>query len=333
LRWLDTPESWSGLVDDWIEVYRAAEISRTDRIYFAFSFGPFLGFWLAFDAGTNIGCLCFPGGGLSSLARLRAILENGVTVICCTPTYALRLAEVAAENGLNLASSSVRTLIVAGEPGGSVAALRQQISERWNGARVCDHHGMTEVGPVSYECPATPRLLHVMDHSFLVESVNPQTGNPAAVGEVGELILTTLKRSASPLLRYRTGDLVQISAAGTCACGRSLTGLRGGILGRLDDMVVVRGVNVYPSAVDEIVRSIHEIAEYQVRLIERPSRVEMELEIEVTPDCDLSHPVAERLAGAMSSALSLRVPVRVAAPGSLPRFELKARRWQRVRMS
>src|SRR5438874_78599 len=117
LRWLDTPESWEGMLESWAEVFRAASVQPADRIYFAFSFGPFIGFWLAFESAARLGCLCVPGGGLSSAARIQAILDNGITVLCCTPTYAIRLAEVAREGKIGLETSRVGTLIVAGEPG------------------------------------------------------------------------------------------------------------------------------------------------------------------------------------------------------------------------
>ena len=162
LRWLDTPESWEAMVQCWLAVFHAAGVGPADRVYFAFSFGPFIGFWLAFEAATRLGCLCIPGGGLGSSARLRAILDNGATVICCTPTYALRLGDVAAEEKIDLAGARVRTFMVAGEPGGSIPATRARIAASWSGARVFDHHGMTEVGPVTHECPARPGVLHVL---------------------------------------------------------------------------------------------------------------------------------------------------------------------------
>ena len=150
VRWLDTPESWTWAVGNWERLYRAAGVTMADHIFFAFSFGPFLGFWTAFEAGTRIGCLCLPGGGLNSLARLRMILDVGATVLCCTPTYALRLAEVAAEEKVDLSKSKVRLVMVAGESGGSNPAMRERLAKAWNGATIFDHHGMTEVGPVSF---------------------------------------------------------------------------------------------------------------------------------------------------------------------------------------
>ena len=120
-----------------------------DMIFFAFSFGPFFGFWLAFEAGEALGALSIPGGGLSSATRLRAIFTHDANVLCCTPTYALRLAEAAKEEGVDLTKSPVRTIVVAGEPGGSIPATRARLKEAWPGVEVFDHHGMTEVGPVT----------------------------------------------------------------------------------------------------------------------------------------------------------------------------------------
>jgi len=215
LRWLDTTDSWEWMLESWTEILRVAGVQPADRIYFAFSFGPFIGFWLGFEAATRLGCLCVPGGGLSSSARLRSILDNGITVLCCTPTYAIRLAEVAAKEQIDLTSARVRTLIVAGEPGGSIPAVRTRLAERWPGARVFDHHGMTEVGPVTYQCPERPGVLHVIERAYFAEIIDPATGQPlsspsaATLPASGELVLTTLGRTGSPLLRYRTGDLVK----------------------------------------------------------------------------------------------------------------------------
>ena len=224
LRWLDTPESWDGMVESWMEIFRAAGMSAADRVFFAFSFGPFIGFWLAFESAERLGCLCVPGGGLSSAARIRVIADNGITTLCCTPTYALRLAEVAAEEGVDLGRTTVRTLIVAGEPGGSIQAVRRQISERWSGARVFDHHGMTETGPVTYECPKQPGVLHVIESAYLAEVVEPASGKLLQPGETGELVLTPLGRIGMPVLRYRTRDMVKIRRTNDegrkeCLCG------------------------------------------------------------------------------------------------------------------
>jgi phenylacetate-CoA ligase len=327
LRWLDTTESWNWMVKNWGHVLHASGVTPKDRIFFAFSFGPFLGFWTAFEAGVHLGCMCLPGGGMSSLARLRAILDNQVTVLCCTPTYAMRLAEVAAAEKIDLSIGSVKTIIVAGEPGGSIPATRTQIEKMWPGAQVRDHHGMTEVGPVTFECPVRQGVLHVMEHGFIPEVMDPDTNQHVGPGERGELVLTNLGRVGSPLIRYRTGDLVKRAAAILCACGRYDLALEGGILGRVDDMVVVRGVNIYPSAVEEVVRGFEQIAEYRVELCTQRTMLEMILQIEPTPACADPMALRQAVEMALRAVFHLRIPVMVMPPGTLPRFELKARRW------
>ena len=331
LRWLDTPESWDWMLESWMEILRVAGARASDRIYFAFSFGPFIGFWLAFEAAAKLGCLCLPGGGLSSAARLRAILDNEVTILCCTPTYALRLAEMAAQEKIDLGSSRVRTLIVAGEPGGSIPAVSDRLTRSWPGARVFDHHGMTEVGPVTYQCPAQAGILHVIESAYFPEIIEPASADAVKPGQTGELVLTTLGRSGSPLLRFRTGDLVKSKERGEpCECGRYELALEGGILGRTDDMVVVRGVNVYPSAVEEIVRGCSEVAEYQVEINTRAALPEMRIQIEPGPECADAAALRRKLERAFETALALRVPITMVPPGTLPRFEMKAKRWRRV---
>lgn len=316
LIWLDTSESWDWMLGNWRHIYSGAGVGIGDRVYFAFSFGPFLGFWTAFEAATRMGMLCLPGGGLGTTARLRAMMEHAATVLCCTPTYALHLAETAAQEQIDLCQSSVRTIIVAGEPGGSLPHVRERISAGWGGAAVFDHYGMTEVGPVAWQETATPDALRVIEESYFAEIIDPVTGAQTTTGEVGELVLTTLGRVSSPLLRYRTGDLVRRNP--------NLEGfaLDGGIIGRVDDMIFVRGVNLYPSAIDAIVRSVPEILEYRVDVSRRGVMAEVAIQIE----SDTPLP-AGQLQRALSDAFSLRIPVETVQPGTLPRFEMKARRW------
>ena len=333
LRWLDTPESWESMLQSWVEVLRVAGANSSDIGFFAFSFGPFLGFWLAFEAANRIGMLSIPGGGLSTLGRLSAILETKTTVVCCTPSYAIHLAETAAHERIDLKNSRVRRIIVAGEPGGSLSATRAHIERLWHGARVFDHHGMTEVGPVTYECPEHPCRLHVIHWAYFAEVINPQTLKTVSPGERGELVLTTLKRTGSPLLRYRTGDLVVAAEHHTrdepCVCGRHDFPLEGGILGRTDDMEVVRGVNIYPSAVEQIIRGFQEIAEYQVRISKKGAMTEMHIVIEPGREVKNVTLLVSTVEKAMESAFTLRIPVTAAPANTLPRAELKSKRWLR----
>jgi phenylacetate-CoA ligase len=330
LRWLDTPEGWDVMVESWAKILRAAGAKAGDRIYFAFSFGPFIGFWLAFESATGLGCLCVPGGGLSSTARLKAIIDNSIDILCCTPTYAMRLAEVALEEKIDLKSGRVRVLVVAGEPGGSIPTVRTRLKELWPGAKVFDHHGMTEVGPVTYECPKRSGVLHVLESVFYAEVVDPVSARIVAPGGTGELVLTTLGRVGSPLLRYRTGDLVTWRISDMpCVCGSCEIALEGGILGRTDDMVVVRGVNVYPSAVDEIVRGHNDVVEYQVELSVDRAMPEISLQIEPSPCCRDVAGLVRNLERSFETAMALRVPITTVPSGTLPRFEMKSRRWIR----
>jgi phenylacetate-CoA ligase len=315
MRWLDTPESWSAMTDGWVEVLRQAGVGPGDRAFFPFSFGPFLGFWLAFEAAQRLGILSVSGGGMSSALRLRVLMEQGFTVMCCTPTYALHLAETARAEGIDLRQCRVRQIIVAGEPGGSQRTVRSRIEAAWPGAQVFDHHGMTETGPVTYESAELPGSLVLLDSQFFAEIVDPQTLAPVSEGTRGELVLTTLKRVGSPLIRYRTGDWV---------CPRRWRGrwvFEGGILGRVDDMVVVRGVNLYPSAVEAVVRSLDAVGEYRVTVDQTGDLAEVSLEAEAPES------VCRDLADRLHEALSLRISVVAVPAGSLPRFELKARRW------
>jgi phenylacetate-CoA ligase len=309
---LDTPASWDWMLENWRIILDAGGIRSGDRVYFAFSFGPFLGFWTAFEAAVKYGCLCLPGGGLTSGARLKMMIRHQARVFFGTPTYALRLAEAAAEEGIDLRESAIEKIIVAGEPGGSVSSVRERISAAWHGAEVLDHYGLTEVGPTAYQRTGEAGILRIIESSYLAEIVDPQTGAPV---DRGELILTTLGRTDTPLLRYRTGDLVERD--------RKLDGfaLRGGVLGRVDDMIVVRGVNIYPSAVDAIVRTIAEIQEYRVQVRRSGALWDLSLEVEA------STPAAQALERALAAAFSLRIPVGCVAAGSLPRPEMKARRW------
>ena len=327
LRWLDTPESWQWMLDNWKHVFYSVDTKPEDTIFFAFSFGPFLGFWTAFEAAQQLRCLSITGGGMSTVARLHSIIDNKVTLLCCTPTYVIRLAEVAREEKLNLEQAGVRAIIAAGEPGSSIPATRQQIELLWPGARLVDHHGMTEIGPVTYECSKRPGVLHVIESAFIPEIINSETGKSIETGEVGELVLTNLGRIGSPLLRYRTGDMVKNGGNHLCECGTYNLALEGGILGRADDMVFIRGVNVYPSVIEKVVRTFPEIVEYQVEVNTQLALPELLVEVELGPQCQDSTKITSNLEKAFDVSLSLRIPVKIASPGSLPRFEMKANRW------
>lgn len=301
----------------------AAGVTGEGRVFVPFSFGPFIGFWGGFEAAAHMGCFVLPAGGMTTSARLHHLLDHAATVVLCTPTYALRLAEVAEEHGLDLSNSPVRTLIVAGEPGGNIPAARRRIEQRW-GARVFDHSGMTEIGCYGFQCDADPTAMHILETEFIPEVVDPRDAAPVSDGVEGELVLTNLGRLGSPLIRYRTGDVVRMIRT-RCACGRWFARLQGGILGRVDDMLVVRGNNVFPATIEGIIREFAEVAEFVIRVgRERPMA---ELNIDVEPLANASNAgLGERIVAAIRDRLHFRAVVRVVPQGSLPRSELKSRR-------
>jgi len=329
LRWLDTPHSWDWMVGCWRQVFERARITTADRLFFAFSFAPFLGFWTAFDAASRLGCLCIPGGGLSSVSRLSMMLENRVTVLLCTPTYCLRLGEVAREQGLDPGQIPLHSILVAGEPGGSIPAVQERIREVWPQVRVLDHHGMTEIGPVSYPCPTEHGRLHVLESDYIAEVLEPGGAVPVAGGQTGELVLTNLGRVGSPLIRYRSGDLVRTPEEPHCSCGSWEQAFQGGILCRQDDMVVIRGINVYPSAIEEVLRSAREVEEYRVEIDTSSAMPGLRIIVELSSTRGEAEDLKSGIENELRKTFALRIPVEVVAVGSLPRFEMKAKRWIR----
>jgi phenylacetate-CoA ligase len=314
---LDTLEDWNWWIGTWQFVLDAAEIGPHDRALMAFSFGPFIGFWSAYDAVAARGAMVIPTGAMSSLARLDMARAARATAMFCTPSYALHLAEVGAKHQINVASLHIRCIVVAGEPGGSIPAVRQRIEEAWN-ARVIDHSGASEVGPWGYAAP-NGQGLYVVESEFLAEFLSVETGRPAADGELSELVLTTLGRLGSPVIRYRTGDLVRPTwnAPGE----NRFVLLKGGVSGRADDMMIVRGVNIFPSSVEQIIHGFPEIVEYRMMAHKRGALDELTIEIEDR----LESP--QRVAEELHLRLGLRVAVKAVPLGSLPRYEGKGRRF------
>ena len=287
-----------------------AGVRPDDRVVFPFSFGLFIGFWAGFEGARALGALAIPGGGQDSPTRLAAMESLGATVLVCTPSYALHLMQVARERGLDPSRLPVRVTVHAGEPGAGIPAVRARIEEGW-GARAFDHAGMTEMGAYGYECQAQAGL-HVNESEFIAEVIDPATG---AASREGELVLTNLGRLGSPLIRYRTGDRVRL-ADGPCACGRTFVRLEGGILGRLDDMLIVRGVNVFPSQIEAVVRRFP-VEEFRIEVFREGELDEVRLLLEV----EGGEGGARRVQEALRATLGIRLEVAPVDAGSLPRFE------------
>ncbi|SVA26624.1 uncharacterized protein METZ01_LOCUS79478 [marine metagenome] len=324
LRVLDTPESWDWWGRCWGHVLAGAGLTENDRLFVPFSFGPFIGFWAAVEGARQIKALMIPGGGRDSLQRLHFMKELGATVMCCTPTYALRLAEVAQESGFDLSEIPLQKLIHAGEPGANVPATKARIESAWN-AKCYDHAGASEVGAHSFECEIQPDGTHVIESEFIVEVLCPKTLKPVSVGEQGELVITNLGRIGFPVIRYRSGDLVRLNPE-PCECGRTFPRFEGGVLGRADDMVVVRGVNVFPSAIENLVRRCNVVEEFQIMVSTKREMGHLAIELELNKNAD---PETARSAvnQAIRNELGLRADITVVSYGSLPRFEMKAKRF------
>jgi phenylacetate-CoA ligase len=334
-------------LETWRQLFGLMGLRRDDRLFFPFSFGPFLGFWAGFEGANRLGNLCIAAGGMSSQARLNLLRDNQATIVCCTPTYAMRLAEVAAEQQLDLTTSGVRAILVAGEPGGNIPATRRRIETAW-GARVVDHWGMTELGPLAIESLDQPGGLYVLETACIAEIIDPQTGTPVAFGDEGELVITNLGRTGSPLIRYRTGDRVRAGAAvaseaqytsgdvnadphSIFALRPHLLHLPGGILGRIDDMLTIRGNNLYPSALEDVIRQFDGVAEFRIELHTVKAMQHIRIEIEPYPALganDVASLIAQ-IGDTIKTRWHFQAEIVAVAHGSLPRFEMKARRFVR----
>jgi len=322
LRWLDTPTSWDWILRCWQSIYDIVGITANDRFFFPFSFGPFLGFWAAFEGAARRGCLVLPGGGASTIARLKFLQDNQGTILCSTPTYALRMLDVAHEEGIRLNHSSVRMLILAGEPGANIPATRKKIEQGW-GARVIDHWGMTEIGPLGIECHEQPGGFHLLEEECIAEVLHPETLQPVTPGEEGELVITTLGRVHSPVVRFRTGDRVRLDP-NPCPCGRPWKRCIAGVLGRTDDMINIKGNNFYPSMIEEIVRGFSEIDEFQAVFDNRRPGV-MVLRLELRHDV-AGKTIKEEVIERFRNVYQFKPEIELVSPGTLPRSEMKSRR-------
>jgi phenylacetate-CoA ligase len=321
---LDGTKDWEWIAEMWCYGFWGFGVRPADTVFFAFGYGTFVGFWGAQYACEKLGCLVLPGGNMTTEARVRMLVECDATVVCSTPTYALRMAQEARKLGIDLPGSSVARLILSGEPAGSIPATKALIEEQW-GAKAGDTAGMTELGTIMmFECSEQPGGAHLIEDHYLEEVVDPDSGEPVGYGELGERVVTSFGRGFIPVLRYRTGDLVCRVPSDRCSCGRGFDLYDGGIRGRVDDMKVVRGTNVYPRAVEAIVRRVADVEEFQIRLYTADGiRDEIEVLVEVGGGDEVLAELGRQLSEAHEG---LRFGVRRAEPGSLPRFELKAKR-------
>lgn len=324
LNVIDTKESWDWWGDCWAYVLTAAGVTAEDRVFLPFSFGPFIGFWSVVGGAEKIGAMLITGGGHNSQQRLRIMRDMKTTVLCCTPTYALRLAEVARETNFDLTDIPIRITIHAGEPGANIPTTKARIEETWS-AKCFDHAGASEVGPYSFECEHQPGGIHAIESEFIIEILDPKSGNPSLPGEPGELVITNLGRIGFPVIRYRTGDLVEFSED-PCDCGRTFGLFKGGVIGRSDDMVIVRGVNIFPGAIENILREFKEVEEFRAEVIKHREMTDLVIDVELNNGANKAAS-QKNIYNAFHYALGLRTKINIVQSGSLPRYEFKANRF------
>jgi phenylacetate-CoA ligase len=328
IRVLDSLKDWEWIAEMWCYGLWGFGVRPTDTVFVAFGYSTFIGFWGLHYACEKMGCLTLPGGALTTDQRVKQIVDMGATVVCSTPTYALRMAQEAKSMGIDLPKSKVQRLILSGEPAGSIPATKKLIEEQW-GAKAGDTAGMTELGTIMiFECDHQPGGTHIIEDHYIEEVVDPETDEPMPYGEMGERVVTSFGRGFIPVIRYRTRDFVVKVPHDRCDCGRTFDIYDGGIRGRVDDMKLVRGTNVYPRAVEAIVREHEEIDEFQIHLYTAEGiRDEIEVLVEI-PEAksDRERILSELQRSLADSHEGLRFGVKEAEAGSLPRFELKAKR-------
>ncbi len=324
---LDRAEDWAWWMRTWQFVLDAATIETGTTVLMAFSFGPFIGFWSAAEACLARGCRVVPGGGMSTAARLDLIQSAGCSVLFSTPSYTLHLAEEASKRGITASKIGIKKIFVAGEPGGSIPSIRQRIENTYE-ATVFDHVGATEVGPWGMGTP-DGKAIHVIEHEFIAEFIPCKWNQPARSDSTKkttepsiipmELVLTSLGREGVPALRYRTGDIVRPNSDHNDANG--FVRLEGGVIGRTDQMLTIRAVNVFPTSIEAILHSIAEVTEFRMIASREGTMDQLTIEVED----ELHEP--DRIADLLDRSLGLRVEVVDVLPGSLPRSTDKAKRF------
>ena len=314
-------------VNGWTYLWWAHGVRPSDRFYFAFPFGIFMGFWAAYQDALVLGGQIITGGGVDTKTRVLQIQQFRPTVLIATPTYALRLAEVAREMGVDPRASSVRIVTTAGEPAAIVPAIRRAIEDAWD-AKALDLYGVSELwGSTSWECPKHQDKMHFSESSAYGIVVD-EMGGMVPDGGKGEFVLTSYEANLQPLIKYRTRDIVEWHKA-PCDCGRTWLSLRGGILARSDQMVTVKGTNVYPTSVQVLLGQVQGLSERLEIDIHGGDGVPVSVEVKVEPSegvAQASFPAlkaqAEKL---LHDMIGVTIPVEVVQFQSLPRYELKAK--------
>ena len=317
---------WNGAVEEMCRIKYAIGVRPEDRAFIAFPYSTFITLWTAHYACEKIGCMIIPGGGTSTKERLKLMREMQTTVLCSTPTYAYRLASVCQEEGIDIRSIPLKIINTGGEPLAAVPGSRKRLEEIWQ-AKVYDEYGASEgLSPVGGECSEQDGL-HVAE-DFLITEILDDNGEQVAPGEKGELVISNLISRSMPLLRFKTGDIVTYTDE-PCLCGRSTIRLK--VLGRVDDMILIKGTNVFPSTIEEIVKRCPELGnDFMIVLDEINGTYELIIQVEpathITCTETVEQEIQNKLMGMCREQLRLRPVVQVVSCGSLPRYEVKSKR-------
>jgi len=267
----ETWQDWEWSAESWAYALYAHGYRDYDRVFLPFGYSINIAFWAGHYAAEKIGCEVVPGGVLDTEARILKMKELKATAFMATPTYVLGMADVARKKlGLDPAKDlNIKRITVAGEAGGSLPATKKRMEEAW-GAKVYDQVGATEIGHWGYECQAQAGL-HVLEAFHLVEIEDIETGATITEpGKRGSMVITTFDRFAHPCIRFDSKDVIEWSPVERCECGRTFRLLKGGVVGRADDITKVKGVLLAPTAIEEVVRDIPELGdEYEVIVTKR----------------------------------------------------------------
>jgi phenylacetate-CoA ligase len=319
-------ECWSFIL--WAQGYRAS-----DRVFIPFGYNVFVAFWAGHYAAEKIGAEVVPGGVLDTQARVLKIQELEATALMATPTYVLGMADTAKNKmGLDPAKMSINKITCAGEPGASIPGTKKRMEEAW-GAKVYDHAGATEIGAWSYECEAQSGGLHVNEAFFLVEIEDLETGEIIEdPGKRGKMIITALDRHAQPCVRFDSKDVIEWASA-PCPCGRTFRLIQGGVVGRADDITKVKGVLLSPSAIEEVVRSIHGLGDEFEVVVDKVGDIDrITLKVEMATGREVQREeIAAKLRDQLRLKTNLGYKLEFHDYGTLPRYEVKAKRFKDLR--
>ncbi len=329
----DTWQDWEWWAECWAAILWAQGYRPSDRVFIPFGYNIFVAFWAGHYAAEKLGCEVAPGGVLDTQARILKIRELRATAMMGTPTYMLGMADAARSKlGIAPGTLGIKRITCAGEPGASVPATKKRIEEAWN-AKVFDHAGATEIGAWSFECLDQPGGLHVNEAMFLVEIEDVETGEIIEEpGRRGKMVITALDRMAMPCVRFDSKDVIEWDGA-PCSCGRTFRLIKGGVVGRVDDITKVKGVLLAPVAIEEVVRGIEGLgSEYEVVVEKQGDSETIKLKVEVSPGAEgRVKEIESELRHQLRLKTNLGYEIEFYDYGSLPRYEVKARRFKDLR--